>query len=340
VTTPNQATRPAINQPTGAAHARILSVGGYRPSRVVTNEEICERIDSSDQWIRERSGIESRRWAAPDESVTDMSVAAAGKAIAQAGITPAQVGAVIVATVTHPLQTPSAAAAVAHRLGTANAAAFDVSAACAGFCYGVSMAHDMVRGGSAEYVVVIGCEKLSDFTDSYDRSTAFIFGDGAGAVVIGPSDEPAIGPTVWGSDGSEYEAITQRASWIDVRDHNVEFPTLTMQGQKVFRWAVWQMAPVAKEALAAAGITIDQLDAFIPHQANLRIVDAMVKTLKLPEHVPVARDIREAGNTSAASIPLAMERMLESGEVKSGGLALLIGFGAGLVFAAQVVRLP
>jgi len=340
VSTQTEPSRPAIHQPTGAAHARILSVGGYRPSRVVTNEEICERIDSSDQWIRERSGIESRRWAAPDESVIDMSVAAAGKAIAQAGITPVQVGAVIVATVTHPLQTPSAAAAVAHRLGTASAAALDVSAACAGFCYGVSMAHDMVRGGSAEYVLVIGCEKLSDFTDSYDRSTAFIFGDGAGAVVIGPSDEPAIGPTIWGSDGSEYDAITQRASWIDVRDHNVEFPMLTMQGQKVFRWAVWQMAPVADQALAAAGITSDQLDAFIPHQANLRIVDAMVKTLKLPEHVQVARDIREAGNTSAASIPLAMERMLESGEVKSGGLALLIGFGAGLVFAAQVVRLP
>jgi len=329
-----------IRTAVGAKYARIMSVGGYRPSRIVTNEEICERIDSSDQWIRERSGIESRRWAAPDESVIDMCLAAAGKAVAQAGITPTQVGAVIVATVTHPLQTPSAAAAVAHRLGTGNAAAFDVSAACAGFCYGVSMANDMVRGGSAEHVLVIGCEKLSDFTDSYDRSTAFIFGDGAGAVVIGPSDEPAIGPTIWGSDGSEYEAITQRASWIDVRDHNVDFPMLTMQGQKVFRWAVWQMAPVATQALEAAGITSDQLDAFIPHQANLRIVDAMVKTLKLPEHVPVARDIVEAGNTSAASIPLAMERMIESGEVKSGGLALLIGFGAGLVFAAQVVRLP
>jgi 3-oxoacyl-[acyl-carrier-protein] synthase-3 len=329
-----------IRTAVGAKYARIMSIGGYRPSRIVTNEEICERIDSSDQWIRERSGIESRRWAAPDESVIDMCLAAAGKAVAQAGITPAQVGAVIVATVTHPLQTPSAAAAVAHRLGTGNAAAFDVSAACAGFCYGVSMANDMVRGGSAEHVLVIGCEKLSDFTDSYDRSTAFIFGDGAGAVVIGPSDEPSIGPTIWGSDGSEYEAITQRASWIDVRDHNVEFPMLTMQGQKVFRWAVWQMAPVATQALEAAGITSDQLDAFIPHQANLRIVDAMVKTLKLPENVPVARDIVEAGNTSAASIPLAMERMIESGEVKSGGLALLIGFGAGLVFAAQVVRLP
>ncbi|MDQ1629659.1 MAG: 3-oxoacyl-[acyl-carrier-protein] synthase [Actinomycetota bacterium] len=330
----------ALTAPQGAAHARILGVGGYRPSRVVTNAEICERIDSSDEWIRERSGIESRRWAAPDETVIDMSLAAAGKAIAQAGLQPEQVSAIIVATVTHPLQTPSAAAAVAHRLGATDAAAFDVSAACAGFCYGVAMANDMVRGGSAEHVVVIGCEKLSDFTDSYDRTTAFIFGDGAGAVVIGPSDEPGISATVWGSDGSQYDAITQRASWIDVRDHNVEFPTLTMQGQKVFRWAVWQMAPVAKRALEVAGITADDLDAFIPHQANMRIVDAMVKTLKLPEHVPVARDIRETGNTSAASIPLAMERMLEAGEVKSGGLALLIGFGAGLVYAAQVVRLP
>ena len=324
----------------GAAHARIYGVGGYRPSRIVTNAEICERIDSSDEWIRERSGIESRRWAAPDESVVDMSVAAAGKAIAQSGIRPEQVGCVVLATVTHPLQTPSGAADVAHRLGASNAAAFDISAACAGFCYGVSMANDMVRGGSAEYVVVIGCEKLSDFTDFYDRTTAFIFGDGAGAVVIGPSDEPGIGPTVWGSDGSQYDAISQRASWIDVRDHEVEFPTLTMQGQKVFRWAVWQMVPVAQRALAAAGIEAGDLDAFIPHQANMRIIDSMIKALKLPAHVPVARDIAEQGNTSAASIPLAMERMLESGEAKSGGTALLIGFGAGLVYAAQVVVLP
>jgi 3-oxoacyl-[acyl-carrier-protein] synthase-3 len=329
-----------IKAPRGAEFARIYSVGAYRPSRVVTNAEICERIDSSDEWIRERSGIESRRWAAPDESVTDMSVAAAGKAIAQAGIRPEQIGAVLVATVTHPLQTPSAAAAVAERLGATDAAATDISAACAGFCYGVSLANDMVRGGSAEYVLVIGCEKLSDFTDSYDRSTAFIFGDGAGAVVIGPADEPGIGPTVWGSDGSQYDAITQRASWIDVRDHSVDFPHLTMKGQAVFRWAVWQMAPVALRALEAAGVTPEDLDAFIPHQANMRITDAMIKTMKLPDHVPVARDIRETGNTSAASIPLAMERMLESGEVKSGGTALLIGFGAGLVYASQVVVLP
>ena len=324
----------------GPEHARILSVGAYRPARVVTNDEICERIDSTDEWIRERTGIISRRFAAPDESVVDMAVVAAGKAIAQAGITADQVGAVLLATVTHPLQTPSAAVDVAYRLGATNAGAFDISAACAGFCYGVATANDMVRGGSAEYVVVIGVEKLSDFTDSYDRSIAFIFGDGAGAVVIGPSDEPAIAPTVWGSDGSQYDAITQRASWIDVRDHNIDFPHLTMQGQKVFRWAVWQMAPVAAKALAAAGVAPEDLGAFIPHQANMRIIDAMIKKLQLPAHVPVARDIAETGNTSAASIPLAMDRMLESGEAKSGDTALLIGFGAGLTYAAQVVVLP
>ena len=329
-----------IQAPPGHQYARILGVGGHRPSRVVTNAEICERIDSSDEWIRERSGIVSRRYAAPDESVVDMSLAAAGKALAHAGIGPEQVGAVLLATVTHPYQTPSGAADLAYRLGATKAAAFDISAACAGFCYGLSLASDMVRGGSAEYVVVVGCEKLSDFTDFYDRSTAFLFGDGAGAVVVGPSDVPAIGPTVWGSDGSQLAAISQKSSWIDVRDHEVEFPTLTMQGQTVFRWAVWQMAPVAKQALEAAGVAAEDLDAFIPHQANMRIVDSLCKTLKLPEHVPVARDIAETGNTSAASIPLAMERMLESGEVKSGGTALLIGFGAGLVYAAQVVTLP
>jgi len=329
-----------LRAPSGAEFARILGVGGYRPARVVTNEEICERIDSSDEWIRERSGIVTRRWAAPDESVVDMALAASGKALAHAGIAAEQLGAVLVATVTHPLQTPSAAADLAYRLGATKAGALDISAACAGFCYGVGMANDMVRGGTADYVLVIGVEKLSDFTDFYDRTSAFIFGDGAGAVVIGPSDEPGIGPTVWGSDGSQYDAITQKSTWIDVRDHNVDFPHLTMQGQKVFRWAVWQMAPVAQQALDAAGVNAADLDAFIPHQANMRIIDAMIKTLKLPGHVPVARDIAETGNTSAASIPLAMERMLESGEARSGGTALLIGFGAGLVYASQVVVLP
>lgn len=335
-----------ISLPTTDRFARILGVGAYRPSRVIPNSEVCTWIESSDEWIRERSGIESRRWAGPDESVVDMSVAAADKAIAAAGIDRSQIGAIITATVTYPWQTPSAATEIASRIGVPTAAAFDLSAACAGFCYGVGLANDIVRGGSADYVLVIGVEKLSDFVDKQDRSTAFLFGDGAGAVVIGPSATPGIGPTVWGSDADKREAILQKSSWLAMKEGDPQFnpdlawPDIQMQGQAVFRWAVYQMVPVVHETLAAAGIQASDLAAFIPHQANIRIIDAMVKAMDLPEQVPVARDIRTSGNTSAASIPLAMEAMLERGEAPHGGLALLIGFGAGLVYAAQVVELP
>ncbi len=336
-----------ISEPLATRHSQILGVGDYRPSRVVPNSEIVDLIDSSDEWIRERSGIESRRYASAYESVVDMSVAAAQKALAAAGITAAQLSAVIVATVTYPFQTPSAATDVTLRLGNPNAAAFDISAACAGFCYGVGMASDMVRTHSAEYVLLIGVEKLSDFTDPTDRGTAFIFADGAGAIVIGPSDRPKIGPMIWGSDATAREAIVMQPSWLELRNPNglansgnIGWPDIKMQGQTVFRWAVYQMAPIGLKAIEAAGISVDQLDVFIPHQANIRIIDAMAKAMKLPEEIVIARDVRVSGNTSAASIPLAMSALYDSGEVKSGQLALLIGFGAGLVYAAQVVELP
>jgi 3-oxoacyl-[acyl-carrier-protein] synthase-3 len=334
------APRPALTPTVGAPHARILSVGSYRPERVVTNEEICRYIDSSDEWIRERSGIVSRRFAAPDETVIDMARHAGEQAIERAGLTGADIDAVIVATVTHLYQTPAAAALLAYQLGASPAAAMDISAACAGFCYGVSLAADMVRGGSARHVLLVGVEKLSDLTDRHDRSTAFIFGDGAGAVVIGPSQTPGIGPTVWGSDGAQWDAISQKHSWNALRDGTAEWPDLTMAGQTVFRWAVWQMAPMAQKAVDEAGVTTADLAAFIPHQANVRIIDAMAKQLQLPGNVAIARDIAETGNTSAASIPLAMDRMLTDDVVRPGGLALLIGFGAGLTYAAQVVTLP
>ncbi|MEU0284550.1 ketoacyl-ACP synthase III [Streptomyces sp. NPDC006147] len=347
----------------GAPYARILGVGGYRPTRVVPNEVILETIDSSDEWIRSRSGIETRHWAGPEETVAAMSIEASGKAIADAGIDASQIGAVVVSTVSHFAQTPAVATEIADKLGTDKAAAFDISAGCAGFGYGLTLAKGMVVEGSAEYVLVIGVERLSDLTDLEDRATAFLFGDGAGAVVVGPSQEPAIGPTVWGSEGDKSETIKQTVTWDRFLPHlrlhsgggtptgdvselpldskgNIKFPAITQEGQAVFRWAVFEMAKVAQQALDAAGITPDELDVFIPHQANVRIIDSMVKTLKLPEHVTVARDIRTTGNTSAASIPLAMERLLATGEAKSGDTALVIGFGAGLVFAATVVTLP
>ncbi|NNM44609.1 beta-ketoacyl-ACP synthase III [Knoellia koreensis] len=329
-----------ISAPTGAAFSRIMGVGGYRPERVVPNSEIIEAIDSSDEWIQERSGIKERRFAAKDESVVDMAEAASREALQAAGLEAAQVDAVVVATVTHPYQTPAAAPMLADRLGI-RGAAFDIGAACAGYCHGISVASDMVRGGSAQHVLVVGVEKLSDFTDPTDRGSAFIFGDGAGAAIVGPSDTPAIGPTVWGSDGSQWQTISQRDSWVELKESGgIGSPAIGMAGQSVFRWAVWGMAPVAQKALDAAGVRAEDLDAFIPHQANMRIIDAMIKQLKLPPDIPVARDIAQTANTSAASIPLATERMLREGEVAHGGLALQIGFGAGLVYAAQVVVLP
>ncbi|MFY9209174.1 MAG: beta-ketoacyl-ACP synthase III [Candidatus Nanopelagicales bacterium] len=332
---------PSLNTVTGAKHARIYSVGTYRPRRVVTNAEVCEFIDSSDEWIRERSGIVERRWAGEGESVVFMASEAAKIAINRAGIEPTDIGLIMLGTVSHPYPFPSAAVEVGEIIGARGAPAFDFAAACAGFCYGVGMAADIIRGGSAKYILVIGVERLTDVVNKHDRGTSFIFADGAGAAVIGPSDMPGIGPIVWGGDGSQKDAITMTSSLNDFRDGLVpDYPTAVMAGQQVFRWAVGEMPKATKEALEKAGITAADLDVFIPHQANNRITDALVRALDLPPNVKVARDIITTGNTSAASIPLAMDAMLQSGEAKSGDTALLIGFGSGLVHAAQVVTLP
>jgi 3-oxoacyl-[acyl-carrier-protein] synthase-3 len=325
----------------GAPYARIMGVGGYRPERSVPNEEILKHIDSSDEWIRSRSGIASRHWANPKETLAEMTLEAAGKAVADAGISADQVGAVVISTVSHFKQTPSIATEIADRMGAGKAAAFDINAGCAGFGYALTLAKGMVVDGSAEYVLVVGAERLSDLTDLTDRSTAFLFGDGAGAVIVGPSQEPAIGPSVWGSEGDKADVISQTVPWDAYRQGGFDrFPAIRQEGQTVFRWAVFEMAKVAQEALEAAGVAAEDLDVFIPHQANMRIIDSMVKTLKLPEHVTVARDVETTGNTSAASIPLAMERLLATGQAKSGDTALILGFGAGLVYAATVVTLP
>jgi 3-oxoacyl-[acyl-carrier-protein] synthase-3 len=331
----------ALSDAAGARHATILGIGSYRPSRLIPNADIIEAIDSSDEWIQQRSGIKTRRWATPEETVQAMSVAASRQAMERAGIEPAQVDGVIVATVSHMFQTPAVATAIAHELGTNRPAAFDISAACAGFCHGVALASDMVRGGSAKHVLVIGVERLSDLTDVGDRGTAFIFADGAGAAVVGPSDEPGIGPVVWGSDGEQFDLIRQKEDWRDVlQQERPVMPHLVMQGNPVFRWASYEMAKIAQATLDRSGITVEDLDVFVPHQANMRIIDAMARSMKLPAHVKIARDIADQGNTSAASIPLALDRMIAEGEAKSGDTALLIAFGAGLAYAAQVVKVP
>jgi 3-oxoacyl-[acyl-carrier-protein] synthase-3 len=325
----------------GSQHARILGIAGYRPSRIVTNADIVDKIDSSDEWIQTRSGIIERRWAEPHETVQFMSVQASIDALERADVQPGQLDCVIVATVSHLMQTPAVATLVADELGATPAAAFDISAACAGFCHGISLASDMVRSGSAKHILVVGVERLSDLTDPTDRGTAFIFADGAGAAVVGPSDVEGIGPVVWGADGSKYDLIRQVEPWNQAMAAEAPaMPMLRMDGNPVFRWASFEMAKVAREALDRAGMQVEDLDVFVPHQANMRITDAMARALKLPDDVVVARDIAYQGNTSAASIPLAAAALLESGEAKSGDTALFIAFGAGLSYAAQVVMLP
>ncbi len=329
-----------IQQATGPAFTRIYAYGAARGENAVPNDDLVGPIDSSDEWIRQRTGIITRTRAAAGTSATDLATAAAAEAVERSGIPADQIDLVIVATISNVQQTPSMSAVVADRIGANPAAAYDANAACAGFTYAVAQADALIRAGAAHYAVVIGAEKLSDVVDPTDRSISFLLGDGAGAVVVGPSDTAAIGPTVWGSDGSKADAVGMNATLTEFRDGTAAWPTLRQEGPTVFRWAVWEMVKVARRALEVAGVDASDLAAFVPHQANMRIVDEFAKQLGLPESVVIARDIETTGNTSAASIPLATHRLLEEHPELSGGLALQIGFGAGLVFGAQVVVLP
>ncbi|MBG0830625.1 ketoacyl-ACP synthase III [Planomonospora sp. ID67723] len=313
----------------GAPGAKILAFGHYQPSNVVTNDDLAKTLETSDEWIQSRVGIKERRIAPPVESEIDLAVQAGGKALAASGLSAADIDLVIVATCTLETQIPNAAGRVAARLGVDAPGAFDVNSACSGFCYALAVANDAVRAGSATHVLVVGTEKFSPWLDWTDRTTAVIFADGAGAAVVGPSDTPGIGPVVWGSDGDKSDAIL-------VKDRN---SFLHQEGQTVFRWATTALHPVARQACERAGVDPADLAAFVPHQANLRIIEAIARKIGADNAV-IAKDIVLAGNTSAASIPMALSRMIERGEVESGGLALLFGFGAGLTYAGQVIEIP
>jgi 3-oxoacyl-[acyl-carrier-protein] synthase-3 len=319
--------------PHSAAGARILAFGGYQPDNVVTNDDLAAVMDTNDEWIRSRVGIASRRIAAPEETVADMAVAAAGKAIAGSGVSLADIDLVIVATCSAESLIPNVSATVAHRLGIAGPGAYDINAACAGFCYGLANASDAIRGGSARHVLVIGAEKMSAWVDQGDRSTRIIFADGAGAAVVGPVDDaanqPGIGPVAWGSDGGLAEKIV-------IKDRN---SFLTQEGQAVFRWATSELHRLGLEACERAGVRPQDLAAFVPHQANLRIIEALARKVGVARE-RLADDIIHAGNTSSASIPLALARMTERGDLESGAPVLLIGFGAGMCYAAQVITVP
>ena len=310
--------------------AALLGLGAHRPAAREDNAAVAERTGSTDAWIRDRSGIVTRGVAGAGEGVVEMAVSAGAKALAAAGVAPADVDLVLVATCTLTHAVPGAAAAVAAALGTGGAGAVDLGAACAGFTYGVALAADAVRAGRARTVLVVGSERFTDILDPYDRGTAFLFGDGAGAAVIGAAPTDGIGPVVWSSDGDQADVLRTSGSP----------PLLHMEGRAVYRWATTSVPDMARRACAAAGLELADLAAFVPHQANLRITDSLVRSLRLPPSVVVAHDVVDSGNTSAASVPLALSRLVEQGQVRTGDPVLLVGFGAGLTAAGQVVRCP
>jgi 3-oxoacyl-[acyl-carrier-protein] synthase-3 len=295
----------------------------------VTNEELSQRVDTNDAWIRDRVGIASRRIAGPEESVADMAVAAGGKALANSGLHAGDIDLVVVATCSTVTPLPNVACQVATRLEITAPGAFDVNTACSGFSYALATVQHAIMAGASRNALVIGVEKLSDWTDWDDRSTCIIFADGAGAAVVSASEDSGIGPVIWGSDGPKGPAIR-----VEKRDG-----AIIQEGQAVFRWATTALAPIAIEACRRAGVDPTELAAFIPHQANLRIVEAIARKIGATNAV-VARDIVESGNTSAASIPLALSKMIERGEVPSGSPVLLFGFGGGLTYAGQVITCP
>lgn len=319
--------------PPTVSGTRIVGLGHYRPENVVTNDDLAKVIDTNDAWIRSRVGIQERHYSGPDETISSMGAAAGRAALADAGIAAADIDAVITATCTLETQIPHASTRIAAALGIPAPGSFDVNAACAGFCYGLAVASHAIRCGTARNVLLVGSEQLTHWVDPHDRANAIIFADGAGAAVVTAADTEQIGPIAWGSD----ETLTET---IYIADRN---SYVYQEGQSVFRWATTAIAPVAARAAAAAGITLADVDIIACHQANLRIVDAIAKKLidlgARPD-VRVARDIVTTGNTSSASIPIALDRMRAAGQAHSGDVVLAVGFGAGLTYAGQVFVCP
>ena len=314
------------------AGSRIVAMGHYQPSRVVTNDDLAKIVDTNDAWIRDRVGIAERR-VAEQESVADMATFAAEKALAGSGLTAADIDMVVVATCSSIDRCPNVATRVSARLGITAPAAMDLNTACSGFSYAMGTADHAIRAGASRNAIVIGAEKLSDLTDWTDRTTAVLFGDGAGAAVLSAvpdGEQPGVGPVLWGS-APEKGDVLRIEGWQ---------PYIQQEGQSVFRWATTALAPFALQACERAGVKPEELAAFVPHQANTRIIDGIVKRLRLGPDVVIAKDLVESGNTSAASVPLALSKLVERREVPAGAPVLLFGFGGGLTYAGQVIRCP
>ena len=325
--------------------ARIAGLGVAVPSRVVTNADFEARLDTSDQWIVERTGIRERRYAGPEDSVASLSRDAALQAMERAGITAADLDSIVVGTATPDRLLPSTACDLQALLGAERAAAFDISAACPGFLYAIAVAEGLIASGQSETSLVIGAEKLTAITDMTDRSTAILFGDAAGAVVIRRTtagigapgilstfikSDGRLGDLLYRPGGGSADPLSEKV--LAERSHFIK-----MAGREVFKAAVIAMSDACDQALARAGVTADQIDLLIPHQANLRIIEATAKHARMPKD-RVMVNVDRYGNTSSASIPLAIDQALEEGRIGPGSLLLLVSFGAGFTWASAVIR--
>ncbi|MFG2648712.1 beta-ketoacyl-ACP synthase III [Streptomyces sp. NPDC048436] len=312
--------------------SRIAAIGHYQPAKILTNEDLAGMVDTSDEWIRSRVGIRTRHIAGPDEPVDELAAQAGAKAVAAAGLTPDAIDLVLVATSTAIDRSPNMAARVAARLGIPSPAAMDINVVCAGFTHALATADHAVRAGGATRALVIGADKMSEVADWTDRTTCVLVGDGAGAAVVeacAPDEAPGIGPVLWGSVPEMGNAVRIEGTP----------PRFAQEGQSVYRWATTQLPPLARKACERAGLTPADLAAVVLHQANLRIIEPLAERIGAVNAV-VARDVVNSGNTSAGSIPLALSKLVERGEINHGDPVLLFGFGGNLSYAGQVIRCP
>jgi 3-oxoacyl-[acyl-carrier-protein] synthase-3 len=323
--------------------AGILGIGSYVPPRVLTNFDLEKMVDTSDEWIRTRTGISERHIADEASATSDLAVHAARSAMENAGVTESEIDAVIVATITPDMLFPSTACIVQSKLGLARCVAFDISAGCSGFIYALAVGNQFIASGLYEKILVIGADTLSKVINWQDRSTCVLFGDGAGAVVLGPAedDDSGILSIYLGADGTGAEVLmvpaggSLRPTTYDTIDNKLHY--IHMNGNEVFKFAVKIQADAAMESLRGCGLDKKDIDWFIPHQANIRIIDAAARRLDIPSSKVVC-NVDKYGNTSAASIPLALDEIVRNGKVKTGDILMMVGFGAGLTWGSSVVR--
>ncbi|MBT2397178.1 beta-ketoacyl-ACP synthase III [Streptomyces sp. ISL-100] len=312
--------------------SRVVALGHYQPAKVLTNDDLAAMVDTSDEWITSRVGIRTRHVAGPDEPVDELAAHAGAKALAAAGLTPADIDLVLVATSTAINRSPNMAARVAARLGMGSPAVMDLNVVCSGFTHALATADHAVRAGSATRALVIGADKMAEIADWTDRTTCVLVGDGAGAAVVeacAEDEEPGIGPVLWGSVPEMGHAVRIEGTP----------PRFAQEGQSVYRWATTQLPPIARKVCERAGVTPEELAAVVLHQANLRIIEPVAQKIGAVNAV-IARDVVDSGNTSAASIPMALSKLVERGEIESGAPVLLFGFGGNLSYAGQVIRCP